>query len=114
MKRNSANHQIHVLHDERTVDRDGQRPRTLLELAIDLVTSARSLGRTPAREAKNDPSSDLCQTSRCGSEGLSRRNSRRSHAFASFQSRFTVSVDTPRTSAVSSTVNPPKNRNSTT
>lgn len=41
-------------------------------------------------------------------------SSRRSHAFASFQSRFTVSDDTPSTSAASSTVSPPKNRNSTT
>ena len=41
-------------------------------------------------------------------------SSRRSHAFASFQSRLTVSADTRSTSAVSSTVSPPKNRNSTT
>jgi hypothetical protein len=60
------------------------------------------------------PSCDLCQTSRCCSDYFSPRSSRRNHAFASFQSRFTVSLDTARTSAVSSTVNPPKNRNSTT
>lgn len=41
-------------------------------------------------------------------------SSRRSQALASFQSRFTVSDETPRTSAVSSTVSPPKNRSSTT
>src|SRR2546425_6859180 len=41
-------------------------------------------------------------------------SSRNSHAFASRQSRLTVSPDTSSTSAVSSMVKPPKNRNSTT
>jgi hypothetical protein len=41
-------------------------------------------------------------------------SSRRSQALASFQSRFMVSGDTPRTSAVSSTSSPPKKRSSTT
>ena len=40
--------------------------------------------------------------------------SRRSQAFAVFQSRMTVSGETFKTSAVSSTVRPPKNLNSTT
>src|SRR6185295_10087469 len=40
-------------------------------------------------------------------------NSVRSHALASFQSRMTVSTDTLTTSAVSSTLSPPKKRNST-
>ena len=37
-----------------------------------------------------------------------------SHAFASFQSRITVSTDTFKTAAVSSTLSPPKNRSSIT
>ena len=40
--------------------------------------------------------------------------SRRSQAFAVFQSRITVSGETFKTCAVSSTVRPPKNLNSTT
>ena len=43
-----------------------------------------------------------------------RLSSRSSHAFASFQSRMTVSTDTLRTVAVSSTLSPPKNRSSIT
>src|SRR5262249_27540211 len=39
---------------------------------------------------------------------------RASQAFASFQSRVTVSAETPRTSAVSSMVKPPNSRSSTT
>ena len=46
--------------------------------------------------------------------GASPRSSRRSHAFASFQSRITVSGETCSASAVSSTLNPPKNRISIT
>ena len=42
------------------------------------------------------------------------RNAFSSHAFASFQSRMTVSGDTFRTVAVSSTLSPPKKRSSTT
>ena len=42
------------------------------------------------------------------------RSSRRSHAFASLQSRLTVSGETLSTSAVSSIPSPPKNRSSTT
>src|SRR6187401_1726198 len=38
----------------------------------------------------------------------------RSHARAVFQSLITVRTDTPRVSAVSSTLKPPKKRNSTT
>src|SRR5881392_1229334 len=45
---------------------------------------------------------------------LSTLNSRRSHAFASFQSCITVSGETFSTSAVSSTLSPPKKRSSTT
>ena len=41
-------------------------------------------------------------------------NSRKSHTFANFQSRITVSAETPRASAVSSTLSPPKKRSSTT
>src|SRR5438876_9593710 len=41
-------------------------------------------------------------------------SSRSSHALASFQSRITVSGDTCRATAVSSTVSPPKKRSSTT
>src|ERR1019366_6342121 len=41
-------------------------------------------------------------------------SSRWSQAFANRQSSFTVSGETPRTAAVSSTVRPPKNRSSTT
>jgi tetratricopeptide (TPR) repeat protein len=40
--------------------------------------------------------------------GYQRRSSTASHARASFQSRMTVCGETPRVSAVSSTVNPPK------
>ncbi len=40
--------------------------------------------------------------------------SRKSQSFARRQSRFTVSFDTCSTSAVSSTLNPPKNRSSIT
>jgi hypothetical protein len=43
-----------------------------------------------------------------------RRASRAAAAFASRQSRITVSGDTFNTDAVSSTLNPPKNRSSTT
>lgn len=43
-----------------------------------------------------------------------RDSSRISHAFANFQSRITVSGETFSTSAVSSTLRPPKNRSSTT
>ena len=42
------------------------------------------------------------------------RSSRRSHDFANCQSRWTVSGDTSRASAVSCTLNPPKKRSSTT
>ena len=53
----------------------------------------------------------------CGSQssGLSQDfSSRSSHSFANRQSRFTVSGDTCNASAASSTLNPPKNRSSTT
>ena len=43
-----------------------------------------------------------------------RRSSSANHALASFQSRRTVCGETCRTSAVSSTVSPPKNRSSIT
>ena len=43
-----------------------------------------------------------------------RESSRVSQVFANFQSRMTVSGDTFSTSAVSSTLKPPKNRSSTT
>ncbi len=42
------------------------------------------------------------------------RKCRRSHIFANFQSRLTVSRETFKTSAVSSTLSPPKKRSSTT
>ena len=45
---------------------------------------------------------------------LARDSSRISQFFANFQSRITVSGEIFRTSAVSSTLNPPKNRSSTT
>jgi hypothetical protein len=36
---NGANHEFHIVNDQRTVDRDGQRLLPLIELpAIDLVT----------------------------------------------------------------------------
>src|SRR5262245_16167036 len=41
-------------------------------------------------------------------------NSRNSHTLALFQSRITVSGEILRTSAVSTTLSPPKNRSSTT
>ena len=43
-----------------------------------------------------------------------RDSSRRSQFFANFQSLITVSGEIFRTSAVSSTLKPPKNRSSTT
>src|SRR5262245_31426222 len=43
-----------------------------------------------------------------------RWNSRRSHTLANLQSRITVSDEILRTSAVSSTLSPPKKRSSTT
>src|SRR4029453_1333660 len=46
--------------------------------------------------------------------GRHRRISRRSQVRASFQSRITVSGEIRSTAAVSSTLRPPKNRNSTT
>src|SRR5439155_8068998 len=50
----------------------------------------------------------------CLRHGSSPSSSRSSHSFARRQSRLTVSDETLSTSAVSSTVKPPKNRNSTT
>ena len=64
------------------------------------------------------PSSAVYSRRRPFPSGLPRapwsRNSRCSHAFASFQSRITVSTDTFKTEAVSSTLSPPKNRSSIT
>src|ERR1700733_2093695 len=55
--------------------------------------------------------------STCDSDQLSvfsLLNSRNSHTFANFQSRITVSREIFKTSAVSSTLSPPKKRSSTT
>ena len=67
------------------------------------------------RACASGPCSSMKWRRHSTSEGVACRvSSRRSQALATFQSRFTVSADTCSASAVSSRLNPPKNRISTT
>ena len=99
---------------------DGAPPAThpMAPWLIEAGFIAGALGFQATSESRNSVvrigSKRRASSSKLSLVGRAAFSSRISHAFASRQSRITVSGDTPSAAAVSSTVRPPKNRISTT
>ena len=95
--------------------RPGMQPRAHSRSSSSRARSReRSTKRTRERWRRPSPGSSFrsCEAIHVDRRGVSSQFS--NHALANSQSRFTVAMEMPRTSAVSVSIRPPKNRSSTT